>query len=208
MRDPYETLGVPRDASKSDIKHAYKRKAREHHPDRGGDKVAFQDVNAAQQLLLDDARRAKYDATGNTEPVQDEHAQILTALARLVLRFIDQAESVAHVDIVAQLRRALHQTIQQLNQQRAERESAIAKREEALRRLRRKDGGDNGIIGSLIKAEIEKLRAGIKMGEAECERVARILDVLKEYEYQVDDDRGDRWPRDRVWPGIFGQSGQ
>ena len=37
MNNPYSTLGVPRNADAGTIKRAYKEKAKEHHPDRGGD---------------------------------------------------------------------------------------------------------------------------------------------------------------------------
>ena len=54
MSDPYKCLGINRDASKEDIKRAYKMKAREHHPDRGGDQKEFQKIaNAYEELTTD-----------------------------------------------------------------------------------------------------------------------------------------------------------
>ena len=53
MPDLYELLGVPRDASADDIKRAYRRQARQHHPDAGGDEEAFKQVTHAYQVLAD-----------------------------------------------------------------------------------------------------------------------------------------------------------
>ncbi len=68
VRDYYETLGVSRTASAADIKKAFRKLAREHHPDKKpGDKVAeqrFKDINEANEVLSDPEKRAKYDRFG------------------------------------------------------------------------------------------------------------------------------------------------
>lgn len=63
--DPYSTLGVPRSASEKDIKSAYRKLAKELHPDRNKDnpKAAerFSDVTRAYDLLSDKDKRAQFD---------------------------------------------------------------------------------------------------------------------------------------------------
>jgi len=58
----YTALGVQRTASASEIRRAYHRLARTHHPDRGGDPEAFKRIADAYDTLGDPARRAAYDA--------------------------------------------------------------------------------------------------------------------------------------------------
>lgn len=65
MPDLYELLGVPRDASPDDIKRAYRRQARQHHPDAGGDEEAFKQITHAYQVLSDPQKRARYDRFGD-----------------------------------------------------------------------------------------------------------------------------------------------
>jgi DnaJ-class molecular chaperone len=65
MRDPYEILGLTRDADEAAIKAAYRKLAKRHHPDlHPSDKKAaerFQELNNANDLLSDPERRARFD---------------------------------------------------------------------------------------------------------------------------------------------------
>ena len=58
----YADLGLASDASDRDVKEAYHRLARQHHPDRGGDDIRFKQVSAAYNVLGDPMARARYDA--------------------------------------------------------------------------------------------------------------------------------------------------
>ena len=55
--DYYDLLGVSRQASDKDLKNAFKNKAREHHPDKGGDPEKFKQINEAYQNLSDPQKR-------------------------------------------------------------------------------------------------------------------------------------------------------
>lgn len=61
--NPYEILGVSRDADASTIKAAHRQRARQTHPDAGGDARVFADVQRAYEILSDPDKRKHYDAT-------------------------------------------------------------------------------------------------------------------------------------------------
>ena len=66
MRDPYEVLGVPRGAAAGQIKSAFRKLAKKHHPDANKDdpKAAekFAEANGAYEILGDEAKRKQFDA--------------------------------------------------------------------------------------------------------------------------------------------------
>src|SRR5210317_197067 len=66
--NPYTILGVAKGATADTIKRAYKEKAKEHHPDRGGDASKFAEVSNAYDILKDPNKRAYYDQTGSAQP--------------------------------------------------------------------------------------------------------------------------------------------
>jgi len=70
MLDPYKTLDIDRSASDTDIKKAFRKKAAEYHPDKGGDEAKFKDVNEAYQTLSNKDKKKMYDQFGTTDPQQ------------------------------------------------------------------------------------------------------------------------------------------
>ncbi len=66
MRDPYQVLGVPRNAGEADIKKAFRALAKKHHPDKhagdAGAQKTFQEISAAYDILGDKDKRAQFDA--------------------------------------------------------------------------------------------------------------------------------------------------
>ena len=65
MRDPYTVLGVPRSVNEKDLKAAYRKLAKAHHPDQNKDdpkaQAKFAEVSSAYDFLSDSEKRAQYD---------------------------------------------------------------------------------------------------------------------------------------------------
>ena len=64
-RDLYEILGVQQDADQETIKRAYRRKARQLHPDAGGNEDGFKELTTAYEVLRNPETRANYDRFGD-----------------------------------------------------------------------------------------------------------------------------------------------
>lgn len=67
-RDYYDVLGIPKSASKDDIKNAYRKLALQYHPDRNkaaGSEEKFKEISEAYAVLSDDEKRKRYDTYGH-----------------------------------------------------------------------------------------------------------------------------------------------
>ena len=78
----YETLGVSKDASESEIKKAYRSLSLQYHPDRNPSpdaKAKFQEINDAYETLSDAEKKQQYDNELNGIPPYDHNLSWLTA---------------------------------------------------------------------------------------------------------------------------------
>ncbi len=60
----YDVLGVPKTATETDIKKAFRKLTLQHHPDKGGDEAKFKEIGAAYEILSNSEKRALYDKYG------------------------------------------------------------------------------------------------------------------------------------------------
>jgi DnaJ family protein A protein 2 len=102
----YKVLGVPQSASQEEIRKAYRKLAREHHPDKGGDEKLFKEIQEAYDCLSDAEKKELYDQ-GGKEAVErgggggGGHDDLLSALfggggSRRQQRGPQKGESVVH----------------------------------------------------------------------------------------------------------------
>lgn len=74
--NPYEVLSIPKTASSSEIRTAYRKLALQWHPDKHPSNkeeahIKFQEIAFAYAILSDDVRRRRYDTTGSLEEAED-----------------------------------------------------------------------------------------------------------------------------------------
>lgn len=70
--DYYSLLGISSTADDKTIKKAFKKKAMEHHPDKGGDPETFKKINEAYQVLSNPQKKQMYDQHGFTDPSRSQ----------------------------------------------------------------------------------------------------------------------------------------
>jgi DnaJ-class molecular chaperone len=107
VKDLYKILGVSRGAHPSVIKNAYRRLARQLHPDtNGGDKAKterFKEVCAAYTILSDAQRRSEYDAEGLKSPIEKKGSIFGDLFDEMVARVIDEGINSGNInDVLSQ----------------------------------------------------------------------------------------------------------
>lgn len=180
--DPYDALGVERDASPDDVKRAYQRRARETHPDRGGSKEDFQNVSRAYRLLSDPGKRSRFDQTGSDTGPDNTEAMVFNAVGVVLLQILANG---GHGDIIQQARSYFVNQREGLLRECANAETNITRYEKAAKRLTRKSKGRN-VLSEMIVFESKKLRQRIDATQQQIAHFDRVMQFLKDYEYNVD----------------------
>ena len=178
-RDHYETLGVARDADGETIKKAFRKRAKETHPDKGGSKEQFLEVRRAFKTLGDDEARAHYDETGRDAEDRGEENQAEAMLCGMMLQTIAEAPCVDGLDLVRLCAENIQLMDMQIEIELRNLPERVAKVKEAHDRLRNpsdsflRDGLKSAAVG--LEASIETLRRRQELAK----EMKRLLEPFK-----------------------------
>jgi curved DNA-binding protein CbpA len=178
--DPYAELGVPRDASASEIKLAYRAKAKATHPDAGGDGDGFKRASAAYALLSDPGRRADYDAGR-------ERADVSRTVADAVRAVLAEFSRRNHrrTDIVRAAMNRLEDEAAKSRKAAGKARSAAAEMRDAESRFV-SPAGEEDVLGRALEEQAQDADRSAASMEREAENYAAAAEFLHRYGYRVD----------------------
>lgn len=186
MDDPYIILGVDQDATQADIKNAYRDKARECHPDRGGDTDEFSKVSEAHAILIDPTKRRMYDEGCRDFSPDREESQAIQNLCAMFHDIIESAgENIVMVDVISTMRRGSVKTMNNIDRKIASMRGKIRQLEMIKKRIRKKDG-ENDFLSISVLDKIRDINRDIERAESD-KRVGEIMvEYLDNYEFDFD----------------------
>lgn len=191
MFDPYAELGVERDADEKTVRRAYRRRAKETHPDKkGGRRDKFESANRALMVLTDPKRREQYDRTGSVDDDKPDNAQAeaLTILLGTLTAILDECDKVGRsplqINIVEMLRANIDRAVTQGEASKKAPLKRIETLERVDRRLRKK--GKPSLVNHAIAGQIAAIRATLAKTDSAilAHRNARAL--LDDHEFDVE----------------------
>ena len=188
--NPYEILGVPSDATKATIFAAYKRKAKETHPDKkGGSEKLFQTISKAYRILKDDAARLHYDNTGTINDATDTlEAQAMQTVIdffnRLAQETIDTPNDPLKQDLISLGKKFMGIQITNIKNKKHNLKRAMEVLIKMESKLKIKKG--NGLIKRGLLNQIRQMKVdqqGYEMGIKIHNRACELFD---EYEFEAE----------------------
>ena len=191
MIDPYEVLGIDRDCDGEAVRSAYRRLAKEAHPDSGGDSEQFARLQASYDLLKDPVRRKVYDDTGYDPELADaKDLKGLLLLEPLVNEMILDEREPGSFDPIAAMRRKLSDDILKSRFHILELERHRARVRKHLDRLarRKRDKSASDVLGSMLRARSESIGEAIRNAEAQIEAIEQAYAMLEGYAYEMEHD--------------------
>jgi len=186
--DPYQVLNLTRTASKKAIRKAYRALARQRHPDTGGSVEAFAELKLAYEVLMDDARRHKFHATGTVDATVPNNAaamaliQITQQFVSVMRQLLEQGADPLQQDLVELLGRFLEEKKHDIVDHLAKRESTRATMAKLLGRFQ-VDKGDN-LLEEMVQGQLGILDGQTTLANKELNQVREALKLLKKYKFR------------------------
>ena len=189
-------LGVPRDANPAAIRRAYRSKARRAHPDGGGSAESFEQIKTAYDTLIDEARRRRYDETGEHDDAAAESRRaeliemLFTALDLALLKLSQRAWLPKHANLVLVTAEMLRQQRQEWTGRRREFEKVAEQSRELLGRFI--TVSRNNLMQTVVERRVAKCQSEIEALDRRIKTADEALKVLKEMTFRADDDSVER----------------
>jgi len=182
-RDPYETLGVAKDADAATIREAYRRKAAAAHPDRpGGSSQEMIAINGAWALLSDEVARERFDQTGDASRPPPLEVLARNTLAGLFDAACEQLPE--HVDVLFAMCRKLSQMQSESQEAIASNDEAIRKATKQMARLKWKAKSGHNFLAATLEKRIELARRRNASAKRAIEVADLCVKMLEDFEWE------------------------
>lgn len=184
----YETLGLERDATPAEVKAAFRSRAKDLHPDKGGEDEAFKKLSFAYMVLRDKGRRARYDKTGETSKskVESDLQKISSVLLMLFTSAIDEGiASRSDLDLIKLMKQFLTKTLKEREKKVQEIGGELVKIQQLAERISCRKGNRN-LFGSIINNRKEVLLCTRNKMDEEIRIAKLVLEELKAYDCLVE----------------------
>lgn len=180
----YETLGLKRGATEAAIRSAYLKKAKQTHPDQGGNAEEFKEVSRAYNVLGDRSKRLVHDETGQEDggpTAEDAAVAIVRNLTEMV---IANGHDPATTDFLREMRGQIAQAIANSDQQRADINRKITRCDALSKRFKIKNC-DN-LIAKILQGRVDEMERQLAAIERDRLNLDAAKTLLASYEYVVD----------------------
>jgi len=185
--DLYSILGVARDAGSDAIRAAYRRLAKDAHPDHGNDPEAFRSLKDAYDVLSSPETRAHYDLTGETpadrKAREADEARYRQLLGDLLVTTIAQSGAPAFTDIVAEARRSVTIQMSAIEAELSSSRLLSQRIAEVMERLR--EPAEAGVVRAVLTERLSGIEARIASLVELHAQLGRLLSGLNDYGYDI-----------------------
>jgi curved DNA-binding protein CbpA len=188
MIDLYKLLGLKRGASKAEVRKAYRRKAKVSHPDKGGSAEAFSALATAHDVLSDERRRERYDATGEIVAAKPDNADVaaIEIIAQKLGLIIHSEHDVSALGIGEMIEQAIREDIARRQAGIADHNRAIERAARLRARVKRKADGADNTLARVLDWHERSAKDLIKKSEDAVSSMERALEILDGYSFIED----------------------
>jgi curved DNA-binding protein CbpA len=194
--NPYRVLGVKKTATQDEIKEAYRKKARLHHPDRGGDENKFNQITEAYQILSNQDTKACYDNTGEAKApkvsrdAQEVRKVMLMAFATVINDLQQQKVDHKIIDFVRAMVVAIEMRVSELRATKTQLTEILGRLIDVVDRF--VTAGEND-MKSIIENERDEVSARIEHMDKIIAHHNEAKRLIKTYKYKFTPQLSSGW---------------
>lgn len=184
----YDALGIDEDADTNKIKEAYRKKAKETHPDKGGDAYVFASIAFAYKVLSDPDARKEYDRFGSTSEDNDKEKAATLHLKSLIQNAVKQIckeSSSRYIKLSQIVNKSLKQQIEQTKVNIHDVKQTIKALEKQLHKVvkrKKKDKKQGNIYDGVIADLVDEAKDYLVQSQTQKEMLEQALKIAQEYE--------------------------
>jgi curved DNA-binding protein CbpA len=192
--NPYELLGVPKDASSAQIKSAYRRLSKTAHPDAGGDAEKFGELKHAFDVLIDPERRKRFDKTGRMDQSRVTDQALKGFIANLIKSMVNAKDSMGQTDnprrenLRDKAVLSLKQSQDTARGNRKEIERRLTRAVDLIERFEKSEDADSDPVGDALRDEEKNIRRELSELDDALELAELAIGVFRSYSYKADPD--------------------
>ena len=186
MKSLYDILGINKHSSREEIIKAYYKKAKFCHPDNGGSKEDFLELNKAYTILSNPDRRSEYDKYGTIEESDSIDDLAVETITAYILAFINQlGVNLINTDIITSMVNRFNELIGEETSFKSEMfKKKLVLNEAKSRVIKLNDCID--YFSSIIDTEISSIDKSIESITKQINIYLKCLDILGNYAFRQD----------------------
>lgn len=182
--NPYEALGVSRDATPEEIEAAFRRSAKQHHPDTGGDAEKFVEAGKAISLLRDPDRRKRYDQSGDEENFDISFLPLQEIAKVFQTMIMNDGVDFVQTDIVLGVKQVLQAQILSVSDTITNLTRMEAKVETAIKRIK-PTGKKKNRIKPMLTWQLGQIKLSLEAKERHRQVLLDAMAILQDHTYET-----------------------
>lgn len=184
----YAFLGIERSATAHDIKKAWRSGVRKHHPDKGGSRERFDEIQLAYEVLSDESERAEYDRTGKVgerRPEGNDMAEAYNYLTSLMGSALTTIRDHRTQSLTREMAKLLARQIDDVKRKQKDAAKALEHVKDIRTRVTAKADADN-LMGRLLDAQIANGEQTVANFVPQIKTMETVAKLIDQHEYRVD----------------------
>jgi DnaJ-class molecular chaperone len=183
----YEDLEVDKGATPETIKKAFRKKAKQTHPDNGGKSDEFRTIAKAYNILSDEEKRKRYDNGENPDNINQSNTheqRVLNIVFSIFNNIVDQNIDLVHHNLFELMRQSIRANQQNFKSEKDRNQNNIERYNNILKRIKKKD--KSTLFIQLLDDKIKGCNAIIIQLDENINVCDDALKLIEECEYETE----------------------